>query len=71
MSIPFKPLDFNPSPKAARAFRSLFNDWRVTPLQNIDSGGDIHATWKRGSNDFHITTQLPGGIRIHDHFDID
>lgn len=70
MSIPPKPFVFDPPPMATNAFRDTFNDWRVTPLQKLDGGGDTHATWQRGSNEYHITTQLPGGIREHDYFKI-
>lgn len=69
MSIPQRPT-FDPPPYAARAFRDLFNDWRLTPLGSLPAGGDVHATWQRGSDEFHITTQLPGDIRIHDRFKI-
>jgi len=74
MSYPIQPLfNFNPPPQAHDAFRDTFNDWRVTPLQPWDFGGDVHATWERGADTFHITTQLPGfpgGLRHQDWFDI-
>ena len=65
MSITNKPINnFNPSKDATTAFRRTFNDWRVTPLDKS------HATWERNSNEFHITTELKGGIKIRDDFKI-
>jgi hypothetical protein len=69
MSFTINP-GFNPSPQATQAFRHTFNDWQVTPLQSLDGGGDVHATWQRGSDQFHITTQLPGGAHVHDWFNV-
>lgn len=50
--------DFNPSAKAAQAFRSVMNNDRIIPLSGPSH---IHTYGDK----FHMADNLPGGAKIY------